>query len=93
MNIPKGNVQASLPLAVIENDDDFFHVTCHLDDNLREKIERGEFVDLERLLPKDRQSGKAQDDKIEIFSRDGVAYFAPTQDRSGNRINGLRKWE
>ena len=34
------------------DDDEFSHVTCHLNVNLKDKIARGEFVDLERLLPK-----------------------------------------
>ena len=37
-------------------DDQFFHLTCHVNAALREKIERGQFVDLEKLLPKDKIS-------------------------------------
>ena len=37
-----------------DNDDDFFHVTCHVDANIIQKIEKGEFVDLDKLLPKDK---------------------------------------
>ena len=29
------------------------HIVCHVEPNLRQKIERGEFVELEKLLPKD----------------------------------------
>ena len=29
-----------------DNDDDFFHLACHVDSTLKAKIERGEFVDL-----------------------------------------------
>ena len=36
-----------------DQDDEFFHVTSQIDPSLRVKIERGEFIDLERLLPKD----------------------------------------
>ena len=36
------------------SDDDFFHLTCHIDPNLIHKIEKGEFVELEKLLPKDK---------------------------------------
>ena len=39
----------------LDNDDDFFHLTCHIDKNLRAKIANGEFVDLEKLLPSDRR--------------------------------------
>ena len=35
------------------SDDDFFHLTCHIDQSLKKKIENGEFVDLDKLLPKD----------------------------------------
>ena len=44
------------------SDDDFFHLVCHVDGNLRQKIEKGQFVDLEKLLPRDklkRQSNEA----------------------------------
>ena len=34
-------------------DDDFFHLTCHIDASLKGKIERSEFVDLEKLLPRE----------------------------------------
>ena len=35
-----------------ESDDEFFHLTCHVEPQRRQKIERGEFVELENLLPK-----------------------------------------
>ena len=39
-------------LNVDDNDDEFFHLTCHVDSSLKAKIERGEYIDLEYLLPK-----------------------------------------
>ena len=50
---------AGLPRQVIGfgsdglSDDDFFHLMCHIDVGLRKKIENGEYVDLDKLLPKD----------------------------------------
>ena len=35
------------------SDNDFFHLTCHIDPLLKRKIENGEYVDLDKLLPKD----------------------------------------
>ena len=29
------------------DDDEFFHITCHVDASVRSKIEKGEYVDLE----------------------------------------------
>ena len=30
-------------MRMLDNDDDFFHISCHLDDNVKQKIEQGEF--------------------------------------------------
>ena len=39
-----------------KTDEDFFQLMCHVEPGLRVKIENGEFVDLEKLLPKDKCS-------------------------------------
>ena len=55
INAPPGEVNVMENIEVGPNrvifDDDFFHISCHMDQNLRSKIERGEFVDLKKLLP------------------------------------------
>ena len=38
------------------DDDDYFYLVCHVDSGLKAKIEKGEYIDLERLLPKKRNS-------------------------------------
>ena len=73
------------------NDDDFFHVTCHVDPALRSKIERGEFVELERLLPKTRGSFGLDDSRMNLVQRDGQVFFVPAA--NGQKINSVRKWE
>ena len=37
-------------------DDDFFHLMCHVDSALISKIEKGEFVDLDKLIPKEKMA-------------------------------------
>ena len=44
------------------SDDDFFHLTCHIEPSIVAKIEKGEFVDLEKLLPKDGQRRGSSED-------------------------------
>ena len=75
-----------------DDDDDFFHVTCHVDANLKVKIERGEYIDLERLLSKDNNFRTHDEHKIELVNRGGNTYFAPVHDKEA-RITGIRKWE
>ena len=58
-------------------DDKFFHITCHVEPGLRAKIESGQFVELEKLLIKDRPSSFAiSDNRMGLYQRDGQTYFA-----------------
>ena len=80
-----------------DQDDEFFHVTSQVDANLRLKIERGEFVDLERLLPKDKFSGGPRNDDLnkqlfQLISQGTNSYMTPP-DAKGARINNIRKWD
>ena len=86
--IGQNNVQG----AVVREDDEFFYVTCHLDDMMRNKIEHGEYVELEKLLPKQRGWG-GQDyvEKLDLIVKDGKTYFAPAV--SHNKIGNVRCWE
>ena len=69
-------------------DDEFFHVTCHVDSTLCAKIEQGGFVELEKLLPKTK---RVNDNKMDLVFKDGHSYFVPAQ--NDDRITGIRKWE
>ena len=71
------------------SDDDFFHVTCHIDEGLRNKIQNGEFIELDRLLPK---KSKHLEGRMEIVSRNGATFFIPAESGS-NKINGIRRFE
>ena len=51
------------------DDDDFFHVSCHVDQGLKSRNQHGEFVELKRLLPKNRKS--VTDNKMELVFRKG----------------------
>ena len=72
------------------DDDEFFHVTCHVDKLLTQKIQNGEYVDLEKLLVKDRFHKCSNDDRLEFVTGGGHTFLTTVQDRE-NRIFGLRK--
>ena len=74
-------------------DDDFFHLICHIESSLKDKIERGEYVDLDKLLPKDKypQGGMNDDEHLEWVHRDGGTFLVPARKQS--RISSFRKWE
>ena len=78
------------------SDDDFFHLTCHIDTALKSKIEKGEYVDLDRLLPKENNffSGRvnySNETKLEWVQSEGSTYLVLAKNAS--KINCFRQWE
>ena len=73
------------------SDDDFFHLTCHVDSATITKIEKGEFVDLDKLLPKDKRK-RGEENRMEWIHSDGNTFLAPVSDRT-SRITNFRRWE
>ena len=62
-----------------------------MDPNLISKIEQGEYVDLEKLLPKDKKR-RSEDNRMEWIYSEGSTYLGPVSDRA-NKINGFKRWE
>ena len=78
-----------------DQDDEFFHITSQIEPGLRSKIERGEYVELERLLPKDRTIGKNDDLNKQLFqliTQGTNTYLEPPSQKAG-KINSIRKWD
>ena len=70
-------------------DDEFFHLTCHLDKVLIEKIKKGHFVELEKLLPGDRFKRDSQ--RLEFCYKDGATFLAPAE--KDKKISNVRRWD
>ena len=73
------------------SDDDFFHLTCHIEPNLIHKIEKGEFVELEKLLPKEKFGKNGDDNRLEWVHKDGGTFLVPAN--RDVKIGSFRKWE
>ena len=84
-----GQERLSGPTGDGDVDDQFFHVTCHIDETLRQKIEKGEFVELDRLLHK--VSNKVNEQRLDLIYKDRHSYFVPSA--PDNKVNGIKKWE
>ena len=92
LTILKNNSNVTEP----DTDDDFFHITCHVEPTLRSKIAHGEFVDLEKLLPKNRaqmMAGATPDGDIEVVKKNGATYILPEASSKDMKITNVRKWE
>ena len=77
------------------SDNDFFHLICHIIAGLKAKIEKGQFVDLDKLLPKERNFDSSQsfsnETKLKWVQSDGSTYLVPA--RKTSRINCFRRWK
>ena len=73
-------------------DNKFYHVTCHVEAKLKQKIQQGEFVELETLIPKSRGQQLKEDERLQQFvTKGGFTYWAPPERE--NKIASVRKWE
>ena len=74
------------------DDDEFFHITCHIDPSLRAKIRIGGFVELEKLLQKPEALLYKKQDRYQMSFIDGEQVWTQATDKS-TKIDGIRKWE
>ena len=67
-------------------------VASHLDDGIQEKIVNREYVDFERLVPKDRVL-VVDDSTYEMIVRDGKTYWVPASNYENTSISNYKCWE
>ena len=96
-NIIQTHVDANHFTRGLDDDDQFFHVTCHIELSLKSKIERGDFIELDRLLPKDPSGAggsynQYDENKVELVSRGGHTYFKPIKETQINVTVPLGLW-
>ena len=80
-----------------DQDNEFFHITSQIDPTIKAKIERGEYIELERLLPKDRlglrNSGEDLNKQLfQLITQGTNSYVEPPAPKNG-KINSIQKWD
>ena len=80
-----------------DQDDEFFHITSQIDPGMKNRIERGEYIELERLLSKDRFSGGMREDLnkqlFQLISQGTNSYLTTPDHRNGGKIHSIKKWD
>ena len=73
--------------------DHFIQSALHLDEAIKVKIRAGKYVELEKLLPKDKPLKHVRKEpKYEMVNRGGWNYWAPVEDKN-QTIHNFAKWE
>ena len=86
----KGKESTYLHTALI--DEGYVMMGTHLDTGTKQKIEEGQYVDLARLLPRDKV--RTEDDhRLEMVNKGELTYWIPMADRDLSPINSYIRWE
>ena len=73
-------------------DEKFLAVAAHVDESLKEKILKSEYVDFAKLLPRDKVQSE-DDNRIEMINQGGHTYWVPAKDRNLGTISSYSRWE
>ena len=78
-----------------DQDDEFFHITSQIEPNLTQKIEKGEYVELERLLPNDRTARRNDEINKQLYQliTQGTSSYLEAPFPKTGKINNIRKWD
>lgn len=88
---PPGKTDDFEDLTIAEMDDDFFHFTSYMDEQIIAKIERGAYVVLDKLLP--REKIPHDNGMMQMVEKEGLSYLQPVADKNPPAVTDLKKWQ
>ena len=89
---PQGKVPA-IPVVDVSGIDNQLMLICsHIEEEVKQKIRNGEYVDLEKLLPKKQGMPKNEDYKMNLTSAEGMNFWLPCPEKT-KRINSIKRWD
>ena len=91
MSVNDIKIPPNVQLSVVDTDDDFLHIVCHIEPQLVIKIQKGEFVELEKLLQKPEHLRYEDESKRIVIEKEGERFCVPC--KKENKISNVRKWE
>ena len=89
-----GKIGTTENLNTSQIDEDYQMIDSHVDEVLKRKIQAMEYVELGKLIPKNRflHNDDSQHQRLEIVNKNGMSFLAPASDNS-IVINSYGKWE
>ena len=73
-------------------DKDYMVIGGHIDDNMQEKIVKGECIDFGKLILRDRIMME-EDRRMELVMKNGRAFWSPASNSTMTSITNFYKWE
>ena len=75
-----------------DEDDEFLHITCHVDQAIIDKVENKQFVNLDPFLPKIDAHNYQDEQKLDMVNRGGQVFWIPHTNRK-QKVNNLQTWD
>ena len=72
-------------------DEEYFHIICHVENTLKDKIKKGQFVELEKLLKRNKL-GKTKERWQMGRNSEGYPVWEPCDDKE-TRITNIYRWD
>ena len=89
----RANVQVTQGMCNPDNNDEiFFMNTCHTEEAMTEKIGKGNFIDMNKIYPRQNDYKASLDNRMEIINKDGRTYFVPANENS-KRVYNHQTWQ
>ena len=79
-------------ISIAKIDEDYQMVDVHLDDVIHKRICNFEFIDLSKLLQRNK-GFKDNDQRMKIASRNGYTFLSPISEHEAIQVNTYNKWE
>ena len=79
-----GKIGTTENLNMCQIDEDYQMIDSHVDEVLKRKIQAMEYVELGKLIPKNRflHNDNSQHQRLEIVNKNGMSFLAPASDNS-----------
>lgn len=95
---PQGSTLSNVKfMRAFKIDQEHSSLTARVNPEIKRRIEMGQYINLQRLLPKFKVDPNDDHDKFRMVSKDGYSYFVDDKESSnkedGLPINSLARWD
>ena len=73
-------------------DEEYLTLGGHIDENMQQKIIKGDYIDFGRLILRDRILME-EDGRMELTIKDGKAFWSPVSAHDSTNIGHFQRWE
>ena len=74
------------------DDDDLFDVAIHVEDTNQSLIAKGDFVEINKLVPKRESKPDESDKPLKLINKEGKTFLVAGEDSETTKVMNVKKW-